>query len=144
MFHQEFGAYPSSIRRRFSGLTIPAGLRAYSGLFDGDLDDPRLVSLAELEDLEGELVAESGIECYCEYGEMLYFVEDGADDADDYAFIKELPDDIDDFLRFQVENPDAVVSAVVRRADSDANLGYSVGADEGELFGGPVTLTQIP
>ena len=146
VFHQEFGTYPSSIRRRFSGLSpLPRGLAAFSGLFEGSLDDPRIVSIAPLEEIDGELVAESGIECFCEYGEMLFFL--GADDAATVEALMDLTEDsagAAEFWQFVWANPDSVAARVVSRAHTDAVMSLAVSAAEGELANEPVTLTPYP
>lgn len=146
VFHNAFGEYPSYLRRRYRGLgPLPRGLVAFSGLFDGGLDNPRIASVAPLQEIDGEWFADSGLECFCEYEEMLFFL--GADDADTAAALMNLPSvstgdsDLRQFIR---DNRAVLAARTVTQVNADAAMALVVTAAEGELVNEPVTLTPYP
>ena len=142
VFHDEFGEYPSYTRRRYRRLLLPVGVTAYSALFQGTLGDPRLISVGAVDSVADELISQSGIECFCEYGEMLLFLDDEL--VDDLLDSSGGLTDVAAFWGFVRGNPDSVASRVLQRADVDPTKTIAVGPGEGVVVDEKVTVARFP
>ncbi len=142
VFHETFGEYPSYTIRRYRGLRLPPGLVAYSALFQGSVGAPRLVSFAGLEPIDGELSSRSGIECFCDYGELLFFFDDAL--ADDLMDLPAGPAGTAAFWEFVGANPASVAGRVLQRADVDPTKTIAIGPAEGILVDEKATLAGFP
>lgn len=143
VFHELFGEYPSYTRRRYRGLpSIPPGLVGYSALFEGSVDNPRFVSVVPFEDDNGDWVAESGIECFCEYGEMMFFFD--PDNAAELVRQLDDPAGYGPFWTFASSNTDVVYSVVVTDTATGAPKTYQVGPDEGLLLEDFAAFETVP
>jgi hypothetical protein len=142
VFHDVFGVYPSSTIRRFSGLPpVPSGYLAFSALFEGDLSAPRLVSAARIEDDLGDWEFRSGIECYCDYGELLFFL---ADDLDDLIAMLDSPSGRQDFWTFAAANTNVVTTVAVTDVATGEVQRFDVGPTEGPILIDHVAFTPSP
>jgi hypothetical protein len=142
VFHDVFGVYPSSAIRRYSGLpSIPLGYVGYSALFEGDVSDPRLVSAARIEDDLGDWEVRSGIECYCEYGELLFFF---AEDLDELIAMLDAPSGRQDFWTFAAANTDVVKTLAVTDLEAGEVQRFQVGPTEGPIVVDTVAFLTAP
>ncbi|NOX29858.1 MAG: hypothetical protein GXP35_07410 [Actinobacteria bacterium] len=139
VFHRVFGSYPSSTVKRFGGLVLPEGVRAYSFSWAGGPPSPdsRLVAIVEAAFEGDDLVAETGIECFCSYSEGLLLVTGELDPA------LMNPDNSADFWAFATENQVALAVAVTD-TETGQVLEFEVSADEGTTFEGRVGFAEIP
>jgi len=139
VFHRVFGFYPSSTVKRFVGLQLPEGIRAYSFSWAGGPPSPDslLVAIAEAIIDGDDLTAETGIECFCSYSEGLLLVSGELDPA-----LMD-PDNSASFWAFATESQDALAVAVT---DTEAGqvLEFGVSANEGTIFEGTVGFAEIP
>lgn len=143
VFHEVFGVYPSSIRRRYLGLPrIPAGYTGLSALFEGDPLAPRLVSIAPIDDSSGDWETQSGIECYCEYNEMLFFFDDAQLDV--VTAMLDEPDGFGQFWVFAGANTDVVTTLVVTDTQTGDLERYPVSSAEGTLVTDTVAFETVP
>jgi hypothetical protein len=142
VFHDAFGLYPSSTIRRYSGVPpIPSRYLGYSALFDGDLSDPRLVSAARIEDDLGDWEIRSGIECYCEYGELLFFF---AEDLEDLIAMLDSQSGRQDFWAYAAANTDVVKTLAVTDLETGEMQRFQVGPTEGPIVSDAVAFLPVP